>query len=545
MDYKMLIKNEYFKMAVTDILYDDMEEGNVDFLKMAYEQLGIDMERIMEVKEKYPKIASKATYVVYEDIINIIMEEICQKKNEELYQGLIDFYLERFPDTKERFEDCGNDARKWHSLCLDYLDNKSLSGMRRFNFMFLYIITYGARETIKDFLKMQRRTMELCEGVGFPFYEKKNRLLDCREQIEKIYHVHNLEKSTMFLLFVEKCKNALADFLEIPRDDFKDNYDKILYQHMVQCEIELENMNASAISEKGIIDKICKKYHVNQPALDSSKIPKYLRMIRNIFSQVCMELIYAYISETEVTGHSESLEAICTCGELRSPKFLVTEIKERFWIECYVMSQKEIYDEYYKVFSFDKDGIDKEKICKENNYLKDELCQCKKALQQYADADVERRKQKEQETRKENKRYNAIISSMEKQLEEQKKAMEKQSKAMEDMGAYVTLLESASNVMPRAEDVDISKIYKHNILFVGGKQETVTRLKAVFSTASFAANEIMQPHQKTDLIILMPGHMNHSLCYQYISLAREKGIKVICCNGTDVETITKQVACNL
>lgn len=175
MDYKMLIKCKEFEKVVTDVLYSDLEAGNVDFLKRAYEHLEIDMEWIMKVREKNSKIASKATYVVYEDIISIIVEEICHKKNKELFQCLMDFYLKRFPDTKKRFEDCGNDAEKWESLCFRLIGLNTPSNMLESNYMFLYIITYGEGEDIKIFLKKHRGAMEFCQGVPFIFYEKKNK----------------------------------------------------------------------------------------------------------------------------------------------------------------------------------------------------------------------------------------------------------------------------------------------------------------------------------------------------------------------------------
>lgn len=320
---------------------------------------------------------------------------------------------------------------------------------------------------------------------------------------------------------------------------------KSFFYYIVEKEYSGKHMDVYAIDVIGGMDTICKKYHVNQPAFLSRKTRVYLKMIRNIFSQMCMELLFNYCTYTEEAGNRVSLEEICSCLKFRSPEIVISELTSRFWIECYMMSQKELFDEYYKNFSFEKNGMDKEKIYKENNCLKDELSHCKKKLQQYADADAERKKQQNQEAKKENRQNNEKIASLEKQLDEQKNALEKQTRTMEDMKEYIALVESANNIEPDSEMVDISKIYQHRILFVGGRQETVTRLKAVFSTANFVSNETMQVPQKMDLIVLMAENMNHALYYKYIGHAREKGIKVIYCNGTNIETITNQVACNL
>lgn len=545
MDYKMLIQCEDFEKVVTDVLYSDLETGNVDFLKMAYEHLGINIEWIMKVREKNPKIASKATYVVYEDIISIIVEEICRKRNKKLYRYLIDFYLDRFPQTKKRFEDCGNNAKEWSNLCFRLLGANTSYDLLESNYMFLYIITYGEGEEIKEFLKFHRSTMEFCQGVPFLFHEKKNKIVDCCDWLKKFYHVKNLETSKMFMTMVNNCKNDLADYLNESRDEFKAHYDEILFYYMVENKISGKYMDVYYIDVIGGMDRICDKYHVNQPAFLSRKIRVYLKMIRNIFNEMCMELLFNYCTYTEDAGNRVSLEKICSCLKFRSPEIVISELTSRFWIECYIMSQKELFDEYYNNFSFDKDGMDKERIRKENNCLKDELGKCKKSLQQYIDADAERRKQQNQKTQKENRQYNEKIASLQKQLDEQKKELEKQERTMEDMKEYIALVESASDVMTASEELDISPIYRHKILFVGGGKETVTRLKAVFSTASFVANETVQVQQKMDLIVLMAENMNHALCYRYMGYAREKGIKVIYCKESNADTITRQVVCNL
>lgn len=552
MDYKMLIKCEDFEKVVTDVLYSDLETENVDFLKMAYEHLGINTERIMKVREKNPKIAGKATYIVYEDIISIIVEEICRKGNKELYHYLMDFYLDRFPETEKRFEDCGNDVKEWKKLCFELSNTISPYDLLEANYMILYIITHGEDEDIKTFLKCYKSAMEFSQDVPFNFYDRKNKTVDCCDWLEKFYQVHNLKTSKMFSTMVKNCKNGLVDYLKESRNEFEVGIEveceDILLYHMMRKHYLGKHTDAYLIDVIERMNTICKKYYVNRPAFLSRKRPLYLKMIRNIFSEMCMELLFNYCTYTEETGNRVSLEEICSCLTFGSPERVISELTSRFWIECYMMSQNELFDEYYKNFSFEKNGMDKEKIYKENNCLKDELSHCKKKLQQYADADAERRKQQNQDAKKENREYIEKITSLEKQLNEQKKLLEEQARTMEAMDTYIALIESKENKKPEPEEpkeTELSKIYQNKILFVGGMQETITRLKAVFSTANFITNETMQPPKKTDFIVLMPEHMNHSLYYKYIRLAREKGIKVTYCSGTNTQAITRQVACCL
>ena len=113
----------------------------------------------------------------------------------------------------------------------------------------------------------------------------------------------------------------------------------------------------------------------------------------------------------------------------------------------------------------------------------------------------------------------------------------------ENMREYIRLVEAAGDKAIKAEEADYVKIFNHKIVFVGGAPETKSRLKAVFRTAAFIKDENMPVPAKADLIVLLAGNTDHALYYKYIGAAREKRIKVIYCNKTEIESVTAQV-CN-
>ena len=103
-------KKELIRRFVTNILYAGLEQGDVGFLKKNYNELKLyDKIRISEMRIKWNKVSSKAANAVYEDIIGIIVEEICQKGNRELLDDLMEYYLKRFPDIQKSTEDFGDD----------------------------------------------------------------------------------------------------------------------------------------------------------------------------------------------------------------------------------------------------------------------------------------------------------------------------------------------------------------------------------------------------------------------------------------------------
>lgn len=87
----------------------------------------------------------------------------------------------------------------------------------------------------------------------------------------------------------------------------------------------------------------------------------------------------------------------------------------------------------------------------------------------------------------------------------------------------------------------IKKISKER----GISEQTVRNYLCQYLVYQSIGNETMIAPKKADLIVLLTGYMNHALYYKYIGLARDKGIKMTYCNGSNIDLITKQVACCL
>ncbi|MCM1258606.1 MAG: hypothetical protein NC307_12220 [Roseburia sp.] len=549
MKYFDYMETCYVESLATDILYADMNiKGNVDFLTMAYDKLGIDAVRVMKMRKKWPKISSRAVHAIYEDIIGIIIEELCQKGNSDLCMDLIDFYSQRFPFVKEQLGDCRQGAKEL--LCTAERIQKSDSDdLILQSFTLLYCYAYGdsgvRRTLLMDRLYVHRRYIDHFRGARNCFLEDEDILPGCNHWGGEPITISEFKNTELFREFVETQKDVVSEFCGVITSRFEPFFVEYLTM--------LDMLNFSYVNLDGLAtlenwNAVCRKHGRNQLIIFEAKDAVYLDMLRDIFEGMCMKEVILRCpgdsDEDDETTGIEILEEICK-QKINNPEAFLKELMLTFWFECYLMSQEEMYDKYYEWMSYDLAGIDIKETIKENDRLKEELSQCRKKLQQYADADSERKKQQDHEAKKDGRKNNEKIASLEKQLEEKNRALEKQAETMENLKAYAALVEDASNLMSGTESVDISKIYQHKVLFVGGRQETVTRLKAVFSTAGFVADETVQTRQKADLIVLMPGLKHQSTYYEYIGFAREKGIKVTYCNGTDVEAITRQVACNL
>lgn len=550
MFYHKIKRNEFIERVITDILYADMKSGDVGFHKLAYDKLGLhNGKRIMKMRKKYNKISPDIGNAVYEDIIGIIVEEICQRGNKELYDDLMTYYKERFPYLKEKLENSEDNAHKWMEI-YDTSFNQNDSGIAAFlkkSFVLLYCITYGQKEAVKtllDICKEEEWMNEHYKHGRLLFYDRQKIRINSVQLIpEESDGVDNSEDDFMFDYLIEEQRELMADHFQIEPEEIEEFVlDHILYNmHGIYGDGNiLFDMKFEGIQEE--LNDICKKYHITQLEFwDASKRQHYIEMIKKIYRKWCKRESRNLISDDHEGGDSLVICGYSSPFHHGDAERCLSELMTLFWFENYAINLQKFLDEYYKNFSFDIHEKDHEELRKANTSLTEELSQCKKKLQQYADADSERKRKENKEAKKADRQYIEKIASLEKKLEEYEIEMAHQKEVLSDIDTYISLIETGNNLNDATEEADISKIYNNNILFVGGLPEMISRLKAVFSTATFVDNETMAVPQKTDLIVLVGGDTNHALYYKYIGFARDKGIEVIYCNGSNAESITMQV----
>lgn len=553
MHYKEIKRNEFLERIITDILKTDMEEGNIGFLELAYDKLGLhDGKRIMQMRKKYNKTSSKIENTVYEDIIGIIVEEICRGGNKELYDDLMTYYKERFPYLKEKLENSEDDAHNWmeiYDASFSQDDSGNATFLKR-SFVLLYCITYGQKGAVKTLLDMCKEDGwldEHYEDGRLLFYDRQKECGNytdwmCEEKNE--WHIP--QNNDVYELFRKEQREWMAEDFDIEPEEIEEFVvDNILcsIQELQGTKNKLYNLKYDTIQDS--LNDICKKYNITQMEFwDTSKRQDYIEMMKKIYRNWSKREIHNLIldeneddDEGFFVGYG-NLSAIYYGDTERC----LSELTTLFWFENYAINLQKLLDKYYENFSFDSHGKDYEDLCKANARLTEELNQYKKKFQQYADAESERKQKENKEAKKAERQYIEKIALLEKKLKEYEKEMARQKEVLSERDTYIGLLETGNDMEGDVKEADVSKLYSHRILFVGGLPEMISRLKSVFSNATFIDNETMPAPQKPDLIVLLTGYMNHALYYKYIGLARDKGIKMTYCNRSNIESITMQVA---
>ena len=534
---------EVFTRFITDSLYADMEDGNVDFLKIACGRFIPDINaRIMEMRKRNPKISSNVENAVYEDIIAVVIEEIIQKRNQELYEALMQHYCERFPYIAERFGEVENNMLSLTNL-YDLSFNKDKGRYSSFlhkTFILLYSATYGEKGALKELGRIQKAGFANYTGrVASPFYDRRKGIkgfaaLICNQNWGIAYD----DSDEPIRIVTETYRERLAAYYEIEPEYLEE----FILNHVLwfSNQEKVIGGNTYLIRFEGIQDgfcDICRENGFNHLELrnDSNKM-HYLDIIKNVFEKWCVREINN--SMNYAVEMSKKLLKVEYLFENFDEERCISEVTAMFWFECFLEGQQGIWDEYYRNFSFDNKAEVMEELYEKCSHLNDENIRYRKKLQSYEEADSLRKKQQNKMTKESDRKYMKKIALLEKQIGEQ-------AMLQENMDEYIRLVEGDRDKKIKVDETDYSKIYGHKIVFVGGASETESRLKAVFSKSEFINDENVPIPKKTDLIVLLAGNGNRSLYYKCLETARKLHIKVIYCAADDVKTAAAMVSDSL
>lgn len=229
MHYKKINRNEFIERVITDILYADMEGGNVGFHKLAYDELGLhDGKRIMQMRKKYNKISPDIGNAVYEDITGIIVEEICRRGNKDLYDDLMTYYKERFPYVKEKFDNSEDKAHKWMEIYdASFTQNDSeIAAFLKKSFVLLYCITYGQKGAVKtllDICKEEKWMNEHYKDGKLLFYDRQKIRINSVQLIsEERDGVDISEDDFMLDRLIKEQRELMADYFQIEPEEIEE-----------------------------------------------------------------------------------------------------------------------------------------------------------------------------------------------------------------------------------------------------------------------------------------------------------------------------------
>ncbi len=402
-------RKDLIKKLVSEVLYMDMDEGGEGFLAHTYYKLGLqDKERIRDMRFKLKRKSIQSDALVKEEIIAIIMEEIFQKGNKELYMDMIEYYAEEFPEIRQVFKECGNNAMEWCFVYFDvdwdwddldemdvYMLPLSLyyAHSEDYGFLFdnyfllkrtffcLYCLTYGEESAVDDFMAIWGKVMESSHWAeverSFDWYDREE-AVSC---LEKIWGIKDLKNEDIYKEFMEKQRRAFSEYYQLKENDIE----KFIFENIVSDEgiwIKQRN-NGRDDSEKlyyhsigDELNAICRKNHIN-PYI-STYYMDYA--VKDCFERYWIMVIYNSMLKLKTDDGMPSMEEMFGREYSDNMAECLHMTRAMVWFEGFSGEQIILQNAYYEIFDF---GREKEEMNKTIENLRGELEQCRKELEQY------------------------------------------------------------------------------------------------------------------------------------------------------------------
>lgn len=532
-------RNEVIAFYVKIVLDTELWNKKYHFLKMAYDKLGLyDNKRIIAMNKTHAKKIANLTDGVYENIIAIIIEEIKEKDNKDLLELFMKYYSDRMPFAKEIFLQCENDWKKYFDIYTKKMRNKDIT---EHGYFVLYYLVYG-KENDEYLNYVWNCKMEDIEPFA-DMLEKRTYI----EELEKLWKIEDLANNKIYQRYLKKQREILTQYLKIEPQKLE----KYIVNLSVVSKMDEEEIVSFAALTKGVpfgwieksLLKILDKYNISTDCMVANIDESYTRIVSENFENLCGALIYSKYYEYKSNEEELTLSMVNRQASIENPETFFLGLLASYYFELLTIVLNNLLNSYYKIFSFDKilNANRERELIAELNDLRDEAHRYKEKLKEYVEVDFEHKQKQYSETKKEDRGYVEKIALLEKQLEGQKKLNEKQQQRLQDQEEYISLLKLQEEEESQEVDLDVSIFCGKRIVFIGGMQELLVKLKPIFTNSVFIHDEAVVPPSNIDAIVMFPKFMNHVLFYKYIALAREKEIKVIYCNSNNVDIVLGEI----
>lgn len=514
------------KYLTNMILIDDLDANNTEFLKTAYTHLGLyDNQRILEQEKNGIKITSNISWHIYQNIINIIVEEIYEKNNSDILNLFIEYYKQKFTGI--------TDVMKHDSdleLFIKYI--KDISGSTRTYLSALYYLLYGKNVKVKKEI--------ICYFEKFSSsYESAAIYQDSGKQLETILKIENVEDVPSYQNFLSRQRKCLTDFIGI-------KYGKL--EKFVLDYFSLSTKMYTDFAEKyKFLYTIKNLYDIlERNGIPASSVIKHdekkcLEVIRWNFKNLCNSMLLIKYCCLRLQNPGTTLEAAIRVTSIEEPQAYLISLFTSFSYELLSVCMKQLLEKDCINFSIDRTTGDKQELLSENYRLKTEIEKMKENMKQKEDAYNKLIREHEKNTKNEIHEYEDQIRSLNRQLEKQKKVNCSLQKKIPEQPCCTENFKEDDKATEDTcgADMDISIFDGKKILFLGGSPAIVNKLKQKFKAACFRDKKSDSFPDKTDIAVILTNYVSHALVNKF--RASNKNALIIESNSNNVDKIILQM----
>ncbi len=519
-------------VVARELLCSGVEKGDVEFLRCAYDFLGLyDNKRIMEMSKRTCRTEFSLKQNILGDIIAVLLEEIRWNYNDGLLELLVGHYLQRYPSVE--------------------------SDLEKYDTVSDYLIAYKGREhgehmfAVLCYLVLGRVAEEELKGLGFPpmnIYSRNN-LPYVKSVYAKMLGVEDLDKSKLYQRFLLNKKEQVCGYLKTDMDKFEDRIMELLLNDGTVT----GNVERISFMVKNIY-AIIWNGSMNAEFYFSKNENNQKQAVRRAFETVCIELIADKISNE----HRLEISQINRLVQIEDMNAFFCIFLSAVIFELCSEKVGAAVHECYKDFHFgNEDGKKVQELSAQIDRLKGqhkEKTDKMRAELDEKDSKIERLAEQSQEIRqkvcsaveKQTGDYKKEIGRLKKQLENKEHDLKKMEAQLKSMEEFVKILSVSGNGSgddnEAGTEIDIQKLQSKKYLFVGSVNEAMPGLKKDFPNSLFMNNESYSLKGiKVDKVVVFTGYVSHGMFYKIRNENRLKNVPVVWCNTKNKDIVYKRM----
>lgn len=371
-----------------------------------------------------------------------------------------------------------------------------------------------------------------------------------QKRIEDTWEIKNIKESKRFIRYMKKRREDLAEYLKCDESQLHLFLLDLIYAHLDKrkyLSLPPYILEICKFSENQfkLMEEVCKNNLIGFHWLIYYYDSQLADTMDECINQLLYELAWSTIEEKRNKNEEFTISMLIHNILIENPEEFIKEIITAFFFN---LSSKLISRSIKH--SCDNFSLEKFLNCDVSSLLKEKNSELEAVIQ-------------EKDNLLKNQKHeidclNLKIQRLERQLSyvtkaqasETEKRLREISNENDRLREKITIYEEFDALMANEnedyldceEEVDITAISEKRMLFIGGRNEVVQKLKTTFPNAIFVRNEIREINfNNFERVIIFWGYMNHSMFYKYRKPIRRQGLKVVFCNTNNMEQVHRQI----
>lgn len=520
MEYNMYVVGKTACYIMSNIMRKDFNRGNTEFLEMFYKDLC--KQNNGRLREKMPYLyelpAGAIRDSLYAAIMDVILDEIVNEKNREIFSLFMEHQMGRFPSIKDDAEKYNTDEGLFES----YIKNEpeSMQSTEKESRLLYHLLCETNESNINAIIKHYQKELLI--------YEEDICCTDLSAKLSRMLEIDDLKSNKAYQKFLADQRKTITDYLGIKYGGLERF---LLNPAAWNSDCGKDKQMQFICLEENLIDVLLKHEFFMNFYIEDMDEKLCADIINWNFENLCNAMLYDkcfYFKE------QPTLNKLISATSMKNPQIFAVKLFLLFHYDLLVEEMEKIIRKLYKNVSFDcMPGADREQeLASENSCLRSEVEKLREKLEQQDAAHRKTILKQSKEAKKERHEYEDQIRRLKKQLEAAVKSNCGPCRMPADKEGM------PEECVPEEKDKkssDMSGLSGKKILFLGGSPKTVKKLKKKFSDASFVNEKNASFPDRVDLAVILADFASHSLVQKFKSW--NKDAKIMECRFTNVDMI--------